>query len=246
MNEFETQVNRINQLRSVIENPNMPIEYANDVVNTVFNQMRHQLLEDTRQNPDFFREWLTGTRKALMEQHGNIPSNPSLCANFIVSRICQAAWDSAEKDFAAGAIPKVIYEIDYAHGTFITVSSIAIAITALRLGERSSIETVNYVEEASGRELPPAEASDIYIASVINQESAVKSLIDDPSAFQLIDKYVEEMKSYARKIRAGISPKGYIRRMHPYQVPEFVVAGSELGRDLYKLIYPLAEKLPPV
>lgn len=241
MNEFEKQLTHLNELRSTIGNPNIPVEDANNVVNTVFNPMRHQLLEGTRQDPDFFRERLSGDRKAFIREHGYVPSNPHLCTNFIIFRICQAAWDSAEQDFTAGNIPRVIYEIDYAHGTFVTLSSIDIAETALSLGEQSSTETVNYVEESSGRELTSAEASDIYIASIRNQESAVKSLKEDPSTFKLIDEYVEEMKSYARNIREGVNPKGRMRRMHPYQVPEFVVAGAELGRDLYKLIYPLAE-----
>lgn len=62
---------------------------------------------------------------------------------------------------------------------------------------------------------------------------AGRLLAEDPTGFLVVDRYVDLLKT---------KPSDYVDRS---QSKGYVIAGAELGRDLYKEIYPLAVELYP-
>lgn len=224
--------------RSRIGNLSISPEDVETLVQKKFSPMRDKILETVKQRPGTFIERLAQQRDAIRAEEDIIPSNPDLCVRFIVARICRAGWEEAEELFQKSSHAFAVVW-DHTYGIFLTVSSIIGAEQSLRGESHHVILWAMDIHEAiTDVKLPVGDQTDLYLLVQKDRKEAADLLRRDPSAFLLLDHRVRQIEDEAR----DIGRQAIYERVHSYQVPELVIAGARLGRDLYKSLYPLAEK----
>ncbi|HYT42969.1 MAG TPA: hypothetical protein VEP90_11550 [Methylomirabilota bacterium] len=167
------------------------------------------------------------------------PMRAVIAGRVLTDQILTSTLDIAAERYNSGLLPNFVMWYDVADGIQEAGAPLFMAINELRGNTEQKMKQSKALQGEYGTQPTPPIVQGIsdsmWRAEVA---SATRMLQEDPSGFTLIDASVEELKTQARGERAG-----YRRRMHSYQIPEFVIAGAEMAQAVYKAVYPLTENL---
>ncbi|MBI4097396.1 MAG: hypothetical protein HY428_03195 [Candidatus Levybacteria bacterium] len=184
-----------------------------------------------RKNPERYSRFLADARDTVVRP--DYFSFPFLACYGLDQMLCTPVTDTAIQRLAQGDVEVYFFEYDIAFGASSIISEVLGAEAAMRHRDEEAIyDAVSFV--AGIQPFLPSEGdiADEYLRLNQLSQRGAKLLETDPTGFTLIDNHLQDV-THNR-------PPGIIGRC----VPEYFIAGAELGSKLYKEFYKLAENLP--
>lgn len=192
---------------------------------------KQQIATITQAQQSELRGQLTDFREFLRKQTGVNPSRPILCARVLSETLSKSLNQMALDSHQAGNKSDFVFWFDVAHGITVTASAIILAEEYIRDNADNIItDRIVRFEEYKEKPTAPDVETERYLAMRAEGKEYADLLIEDPSGFLLVDTFVELVKQYKMRIM-------------PHQIPQYVVAGSELAQAAYKATYPWTENL---
>ena len=170
------------------------------------------------------------------EINDNIPLRSSVCARMITEQVLSFMVDKVVEIQAHP--PSFVLWHDVTDGIIEVVGSLLFAWEPEEATNSGLMRLIHTAQREYGLALTPhtqATSDARWKEEVMEVAQLLKA---DPSGFTLIDTVIAELHAQA----AG-RPINEQQRIERYQIPEFVIAGAEQAREIYKCLYPLTEDL---
>lgn len=204
-------------------------EEINKVLEKVANRLRYEALHviiwDRQETLDFFD----------FEEPRVNRSKLALCAAVlkvvIFKKSMEWAMKRAEKAFYADNESAFGFHFDFGMGLG-SVFGILLATEAEIAGHADNVivehqaQAERFLDQTLNLKTSPGGQAENYVRAKRELAIDAELLKKDPTGFLLVDSYVSKLKQS--------SPD-------PHQTKEYVVAGAELARDLYKMLYEIVE-----
>lgn len=219
---IKTDKNPPQLIDSVLRQRFAPIERAN------LGRFRRKVLMTTS---------LKEFRDGFIKHEGYTPSIPMLCSHYLMSEVCRA---TREESFNLAGIEDytgMVLWYDIGDGVIMSINQIKFAENEIRG------DTERYVAgSVEAYEPSVVKAAELYVVAapyLQNEARLLGNLLkDDPTGFAILDKTVANLRAEAKGEQVDL------HFLAPFHVPQFVIAGAEFARKLYRTIYPIAAQLP--
>lgn len=166
------------------------------------------------------------------QKNGTSLSRPLLCAyTLFLYEVCDKFIGLARRADSENDIEQFRFFFDFGRGSELVLHSIFGAEEGLSdRGEESRLEATSLASKML--DISTGEAAEGYLRMKRDETYSLGLLRQDPSGFLLLDSVVEKVKADS-DFHIGLHTK------------EYVLAGAEVARDLYKKIYEIAAPLYP-
>lgn len=189
-----------------------------------FTQTEDKFLSFVRENNGRVREDLSHAKDTLRKV-GEPAPRPAICSTFLKFSI---VYNLEQQAVRYGGVDIVVEDV--ALGASIVANAFFVAVQEI---EGKTEEGFQKLSSEGGDSRSLEGRVKAYLLSVNYAQIAADKLKEDPSGFSLIDYVVDEMlqKEFNLAVPRSLA------------VPEFVRAGADFARKVYKEIYPLSEGL---
>lgn len=199
----------------------------------VFSRLRHDDLGVLSNNRDAVSEELSVFKDYLQAQEGVTPSRLFLCADYVRVAIFEKYIKFADTFLQEGDIPSFRFFFDTGFG----ISNVCGRLMAGELGVGGEADEfiTRYISEESeviDPKDPIGSAVEEYVTVTGDVSKTSRFLREDPTGFSALDTFIAELKK-----GSGIQES--------VQAEEYILAGAELARDIYKELYEIAYSLYP-
>ena len=200
---------------------------------------QEKFLTTLQSHPDDVRTLLQQTRESIVVKPGETVTNRMVCATYVVDQVYSVLQNLAVGALNSDNLSSFLLYFDVADGVMEAVVSIYTGEAELN-GVTADRQREGYAlrGEYELTPLPPfvRQAGDQYEQAAV---ARILSLLQqDPTGCSVVDDAVESMK-----VEASGKPIDRIGSIESFQVPEFVVAGAEFGRQVYKEISGIARNV---
>ncbi len=176
--------------------------------------------------------------QSVFQENKNLPrvSKPHLCASFLITNVYEVlyevCWDMSKELSDSNKVRLFRFLYDFETGIGFSLSRIVDAEEEIAgKAEDGSTRRISAIGEKYG--VPMGVQIETYLGQRSADKESAGFLTKDPSGFSLMDDSVERAKT-------GLSSD-----IDPSQATEYIVAGAEVSRDLYKELYGIAAPLYP-
>ncbi|MDP3988479.1 MAG: hypothetical protein Q8P80_05055 [Candidatus Levybacteria bacterium] len=180
-------------------------------------------------------EALEETYEGYKEETKLNPSIPRLCAT-MVNNLAKSYKDESLKAFSRKDLSKFSFYYDLFFGMSATASQIVFAEEQLRDSFDDKLASLIPIisDMAMGKKKPPSieDETGRYLYIKESSKENLRIMMGDPTGLNIFSIWIERFK----KDPGSIGPS---------QSKEYVIAGAELGRDLYKGFYQIAQQYFP-
>lgn len=198
------------------------------------------------------RDLLNKARAGITARYGIVPSIPHLCATSLIDtiEIVVGAYISRHLE-RIRSLPKYLYTRDdivqivgwhdVLNGATNTLGAIFVAEREIKGRSNQAIVEIAALESES-----EGDAAELYLRlqpglQLFAAEAAQLLLSEEGrTGFPLLDAQVQRLE----RVKLGQEPLSS-PAYHPFQIVSMLLAGAEMARASYRVLYPLAEQLPP-
>lgn len=219
--------------------PRIPADEASVIQQLLQQKQGNLMAVEERRNA--VHEELTRYRRHVCRELGESPSPARLCALYLVDTTVENLWRDALNDYNSGQTDRrFCHEADVAYGMSTTLNRIIIAESFIEAGDEMTRRDLGTAERYNvqhfGVSAPVGNSMEMYILAQASARWAAGLYNEDPSGFNLLDAYVEQLRTEPnRPLEFDQIPTGVNQRI--------VVLAAEWARDLYKAVYPLSEQV---
>jgi hypothetical protein len=165
---------------------------------------------------------LTDERDELIDDLYLEPTAAGITAKYLIERAGNVAYTVALQDLDNNDVPNFTLYYDLGYGLITIGAKIALADKVRALGRDQMINKAG---------------SNQFLRYALGEDTTfLKGLLDqdDGKGLVLVDTCVDVLRG---KVPAHVTAMG------PSHIPEFVVAGAELGAEVFRKLHPLASQL---
>lgn len=184
-----------------------------------------KFLSFVRENNGRVKEDLSRARD-ILRKVGEPAPRPAICSTFLKFSI---VYFLEQKSVENGGVDILVKDVTLGAG--IVANAFFVAVQEI---ENKTEEGFQKLSSEPTDSRPLEDRIKAYLLSVNYAQRAADKLKEDPTGFSLIDYVVDEMLQKEFKLVVSRS----------FAVPEFVWAGADFARRVYKEIYPFTENLP--
>lgn len=220
----------LNGIRGHVGNPSR--EEVILFMEKIFPPMRREYFEKIANHRDIAQKSLSEFRSAGEHALGKNLSRTALCCNFALS-ISDGFEDIAKQELVKGKLAEFRFWFDLSMGMSLALGDVGDGED--ELSDSGDELRLNFIARLSdlgkqNNKWSASEQADFYLKMKRRGEKYLRMFIKDSSGFSIVDSRVEEIrKSVSEDVRS--------------LCPEYVLAGAEFARDLYKMIYGIAAPL---
>lgn len=208
-------------------------EHISYVVQQNVPSVRSDIIARFRGEPNItlLKQLLERYKLGVQKNVGVNLSKPFLCATFLSRSLGDHLTSEARNAFNENDMGKFRFFYDFLTGLKQSLDRPVRAEAELSdVGEEGRLKVVSY--EGDRLKIPVEEQAEQYLNMREKDAESLKLLCKDDSGFLLMNDFAERVKTGSWHISA-------------YQAKEYVLAGAELARDLYKELYEIAAPLYP-
>ena len=230
---LEHRLNEMSRVRKLREKAGKPSQMEiNSVMQKVFPVLRPKMVETYAGDKEkAFKE--LSEYKLANEQRLNCPlSRPELCASFLLVNFGDAYGKTAEHAFDQGNISLFRFFFDFSLGIKLTSACIMSAQDEAA-GAMDDIDSKVVSHTGKTFDLSAGTEADYYLYMKREEARSLRFLHNDPSGFSLMDDSVIRIEAESFPGIISSQPK------------EYILAGAEITRDLYKQLYEITAPLYP-